>query len=202
MQFIPNIMEIEKSLEKRIHDKLLAVRRNIGPKKQRQIYNFTTLNVADDVVLNLAFAAEKGELTPEQYRHFDTATRAELVCEFLAEARDLLGQNRTTYGVDTTKPIWKQTDSDMNLEKNVYRLTRAQLSEKYGVDDWHSSYHRRRGEVFADDVLYGRFLREHGLTNQEGAEITEADLPSLESIFKSNHPEVLKRYSALQRGKL
>ncbi len=192
-------MKIQKPLEKRIHDKLLAVRRGTVS-KSRNWQGYSAPQLADDISLNLAFAAEKGQLTPEQYEHFDTATRAELVCEFLAEARDMLGKNIKTYGVDTSKR-WGRTDTDMNLEKNVYRLTRVQLSEKHGVDDWHSSY-RVNNEVYVDDVLYGRFLREHGLTDQKGAEITEADLPSLESVFKSNQPDVLKRYSALQRGRL
>jgi len=192
-------METEKSLEKRMHDKLLAVRRGtVG--KSRNWQGYSAPQLANDISLNLAFAAEKGQLTPEQYEHFDTATRAELVCEFLTEARDMLGKNRETYGVDMTKR-WGRTDADMNLEKNVYRLTRVQLSEEHGIDDWHSSY-RVNNDVYVDDVLYGRFLRENGLTDQKGAEITEADLPNLESIGKSNQPDVLKRYSAMQRARL
>lgn len=97
-----NIMETKKSLEKRMHDKLLTVRKGtVG--KSRNWQGYSVPQLANDVVLNLAFAAEKGQLTQEQYNHFDSATRAELVCEFLAEARDVLVKNRETYGVDMNK---------------------------------------------------------------------------------------------------
>lgn len=194
-------METQKPLEKRIHDKLLAVRRGtVGKSGNWQGYSAPQL--ANDVVLNLAFAAEKGQLTPEQYSHFDEATRAELVCEFLTEARDVLGQNRTKYGAMTNKERSRlfgsgEYDKQLNLDKSVYRLTRAQLIDKYGVENWNDDRSRHDGEIFVDDVLYGRFLREHGLTEQKGSEITETDLPELDG-----GNSVMSRYKTLQRARL
>ena len=194
-------METEKSLEKRIHDKLLAVRRGtVG--KSRNWQGYSAPQLANDVVLNLAFAAEKGQLTPEQYSHFDEATRAELVCEFLAEARDVLGENRENYGAMTNKERARlfcsgEYDKQLNLDKSVYRLTRAQLIDKYGIENWNDGRSRHDGEVFVDDVLYGRFLRENGLTEQKGSEITEADLPKLDG-----RNSVMSRYKTLQRARL
>ncbi len=190
-------MKTQKPLTKRICNKLLAVRKNtLGKRGGCQGYDAPQL--ANDIVFNLALAAEKGQLTPEQYNHFNSATRLGLVCEFLAEARDALEQNRTTYKVNTS---WGRNSKDLDLDLNVYKLTRAQLSEKHKVDDWHLS-HRVNNKVYTPDVLYGIFLREHGLTNQKGIQLTEADLPSLESVFKSDQPDALKRYSVLQRARL
>jgi len=194
-------METQKPLEKRIHDKLLAVRRStVG--KSRNWQGYSAPQLANDVVLNLAFAAEKGQLTPEQYSHFDESTRAELVCEFLVEARDVLSQNRVKYGAMTNKERAKlfcsgEYDKQLNLDKSVYRLTRAQLLDKQGVENWNDDRSRFKGKVFVDDVLYGRFLREQGLTEQKGSDITEADLPQLD---RGN--DVYARYDALQRARL
>jgi hypothetical protein len=190
--FLHNSMKTEKSFQEKIHDRLLAVRR--GTVGKNGLLGRFESQLANDVVFNLALAAQDGKLTADQYQHFAASTRADLVSELLFEARELLNQNRTKYEV-STKP-YGMTDAEMNLEKNVYRLTRAQLSEKHSVNDWHSSY-RVNGEVYVDDVLYGRFLREHGLTDQRGAQITEADLPQLDG-----GNSVMSRYKTLQRGRL
>jgi hypothetical protein len=200
--FLPCCMETENPQYKKAHDKLLGVRNNLQWRKIGGQCHSAPL-IVNDLTLNLAFAAEKGKLSEAQYTHILETPRADLLCEYLNEAREVWQGNKERFEVKTSGPgTWGGgNDRDMNLEKNVYRLTRAQLSDKHGVDDWHSSY-RPHNEVYVDDVLYGRFLREHGLTDQKGAEITEDDLPSLESISKSNKPDVLKRYSAMQRARL
>lgn len=185
--------------EKAIHDKLLAVRRRISGKRSR--YDLQSAPaLAGDILLNLAFAAKDGKLTQEQYAHFDAVSRAELGCEVLTEARDALTQNRERYGIDTSKRWWRRRDPDREKELCVFRLTRAQLSDRYAVSDWHSEY--RPYGLGVSDVLYGRFLRENGLTNQKGSEVTEEDLPSLRSIAESDQPDFLKRRELFQRERL
>ena len=86
----------------------------------------------------------------------------------------------------------------MNLERNVLQFSRDQINDKYGVKEWKVG----NGPVYVNDVLYGKFLRENGLTDHKGAEITKSDLPSLEGISTSNQPNVIKRYHFLQRTRL
>jgi hypothetical protein len=191
-------MEIKNPQYKKAHDKLLGVRNNLQWRRiGGQCYSAPL--IVHDLTLNLAFAAEKGELSESQYNRILETPRADLLCEYLNEAREVWQGNKRTYDVQTSGPgTWRGgNDKDMNLEKNVYRLTRAQLVEKHGIANWFDERTRHDGEVFVDDVLYGRFLRENGLTNQRGAEITEADLPSL-----TGGNSVMSRYKTLQRARL
>lgn len=206
-------METQKPLEKRIHNKLLAVRRYLsvrkceGGKRGKRFHSepwklfsgpveaeyFRAMNgvseLASQVAFNLALEAEKGNLTQEQYKHFDTETRAGLICELARDARDLLNQNRETYGVDISKLPVSDTktmfspfgDEGRNLERNVYRLTREQLSNRHGIRDWSAvGSWTPNDKIPTQDIIYGRFLKENGLLEGGAEYMTEesADVPS------------------------
>ena len=182
-----------ESLHKKIHDKLLGVRNSID-RKDRSWKGYTVQQLANDVLFDLAIASEAGELTQEQYTHFEETQRREILNEFLVEARDSLNQNRNEYEVDASKPAWRGwTDKERLQEKNVYRLTRAQLREKHQVEDWHKK-HPTLSKVNVDDVTYAIFLRANDLEHMQGSEVTWDDLEPITGN------DVYSRREALMRG--
>jgi len=161
----------EKTLEERIYGKLA----DIGLKMRRESRSYSGYYdveyLVSEIALELASAARQGQLTKEQYRQFGGQSRTELEYRFFEEVGDALGQNRKKYGGYTGLTNRDTIDDDLEMDANVRRLTKAQIFDKYGIEE-----KQRSPEVTSYDVSYGCFLRENGLTGQKGAEITEKDL--------------------------
>ncbi|MBS3094305.1 hypothetical protein J4474_01435 [Candidatus Pacearchaeota archaeon] len=190
-------MKTHKAKYEKVDNKLSGIRNNLKWEKVA-IACYSAPLLVRDLALNLAYAGREGNLREDQYEHIFETPRADLSCEYLHEAREIWKRNKERFGVKTSGPrCWFGNEKARILEKNVYRLTKAQLNRRYDIKDYRLS--RPGREIYPQDVHYGRFLRANGLFNEEGAKITEADLPSLESIFKSNQPDVMKKHALIQR---
>ena len=170
----------ERTSNQRVHDKLLGVRNMLDWNKVGGLL-YSAPMIVHDLTFYMAIAAQDGKLTEEQCEHILGTPRSDLLCEYLSEARNELAQNREQYGGMT----WLQSfslvepyhfssskrDKQHNLDNNISRLTREQLCQKYGIEEWRSNKTK-----YVNDVLYARFLNENGLSDMPGAEVTEADL--------------------------
>lgn len=179
----------------RLHDKLLALRNGkqgywIHP-SGRWMEDHFLRSLVSGIILNLAFAVEKGTLNFASRQMFERMSRAEIMCWLFEEARYVLDLNKKQYGNnpngDPIKIEFGYTRGHTNMG-HIVRLTREEITEKYGAEDWHSRY-RPHEEVYVSDVKYGQFLREHGLGHRYGGNVTEADLPPIDvSAFSGNDP--------------
>lgn len=135
---------------------------------------YTMIQLTRDVLCDLSIAWRKGKLPVDCQSRFLMTPRAELMCEILLEAKEALEQNLDKFGADRRNWFWNQTEAQSLLRKNVFRLTRDEILEKYGVEHW-----RHENKVYVDDVVYARFLRENDLDHRKEAAITEDDLPPI-----------------------
>lgn len=158
-----------KSLE---HQFLAAA--NIIRKHVRHFILYTPKQLAIDILLDLSSATRDGSISEEQVFHFSNLSRAEILCEIAQDAQDALLANNKKYEVKETGFFSVDFDRQLTLRKNVNRLTTELLCEDYSIK---SRWLRDKREINHDDILYARFLRENGLSNRPGAEITEKDDP-------------------------
>lgn len=193
-----------RNANQKLEEKLLTIRngrRDMG--RNRHHISFgpsqTTLNLASDVVLNLVFAAGEGRLNQAARHLFEKLTRAEILCWMLQEVAYAYRLNKDRFGYKEEKNRRSSVDrseSDVLL-RNIFRLTREEVTEKYGAEDWHSRY-RPYERVYESDVEYGQFLRDHGLGYRYGGNITEADLPPIDVSALFGH-DVFAKATAMRR---
>jgi len=191
-----------RNADQKLHDKLLAIRngrRQMGQNRPGHGRSLGLIELTSDVVLNLVFAIEHGKLNPQVRCLFEKLTRAEILCWLLQEISYVYRMNKERYGYKEERKHFfsiKPSESDVLLH-NIFRLTREEITEKYGAEDWHSHY-RVNNEIYECDVAYGKFLRDHGLGYCYGGNITEADLPPIDvSALYGNDP--LARATTMQR---
>jgi hypothetical protein len=180
----------------KLHDKLLAIRNGKqGRWGKPNTSGKNVLTLVSDIILNLAFAADKDTLNFAARQLFERMSRSEILCWLCEEARYTFRLNQEQYGNNPKgEPIKTEcgyTRGHTNLEQ-IQRLTREMITEKYGAEDWHSRY-RPYNKVYISDVKYGRFLREHGLSHRLGGQITEADLPPINLSALSGNDVLAKR---------
>jgi hypothetical protein len=194
-----------RSANQRLHDKLLAIRngrRDLGRNRNnvRSGSSGCLFVLTSDVVLNLAFAAEEGKLSPSAKHLFESLTRAEILCLLLRQIATACNDNKELFGYKEKMgwPGYHDHDSrEHQLLCNILRLTREEVTEGYGAEDWHSHY-RPYDKVHISDVSYGQFLRDYGLGHRYGGNITEDDLPPID--FSALHgSEVFARAQTMRR---
>lgn len=164
-----------------LYDKLMGAR-NILSKKYRRLRLYTSSQLASDILCALAIAADpraSNRLPYNVRERFEPMTRSEILCEICLLAQQSLLANFEKYGFSIVAErkagfFSREYDRLALLRKNISRLTEQQILEPMGVE---SRWGRHKKEINIDDVHYGRFLREHGLTDMKGAEITEEDDP-------------------------
>jgi len=164
----------------KLHDKILALRNGRQAKSRTRRPNgglFTSvLYLTDQIILNLAFAAERGKLNQVARNLFNKLSRAEILCWLLQEADHAYRLNKERYGYkkDTTPFFLKIEKSPADiLIDNICRLTLDEVLEKYGASECRSE------RIFVSDVHYGEFLRVRGLGHRPGGNVTRDDLPSI-----------------------
>ena len=170
----------------RLHDKLYAMYggKHVEAAQRGDYYRpNTVVKLVDEIILSLCFAIEEGKLTHAAHCMFQKLTRAEILCWLLQEAAYVYRLNKERYGYKEEKEarrfgLDRRTPQQALLD-NIFRLTREELIEKYGAEDWHSHY-RVDDKVYESDVAYGKFLRDNGLNHRYGANITKADLPPID----------------------
>jgi hypothetical protein len=196
-----------KAESRSLHNKLIAIRNGKqGHRIFKLWYESRALSITSAVILNLAFAAEKDKLNHVARLLFKKLSRAEILCLILEEVRYSLHLNRQKYG--TPKESWVSEGIFCKGDPEIHhiaRLTREEVTEKYGAEDWHSRYRRYRpyDKVSVSDVKYARFLCKHNLSHRYGSNVTEADLPPIEESALVNDPyarrEAMLRFSLLEQ---
>ncbi len=177
---------IKRSSDQKLHDKILAVRNGRQAKsRNRRIPSWCSegaLGLIHDLILNLAFSAEKGELSVSAKYLFERLTRAEILCALLQETKFWFNLNKKQYGTRDLKRgkcQCKQCSPDDPLLTLIYRVTLEQLTQKYGAENWVSNHRYGETKIYPSDVKYGEFLRSHNLGHLPGGNITEDDLPPI-----------------------
>lgn len=167
-------------MEITVGHKIGAIRNRVanfrsGPRSGRRNWQgYTMIQLTRDVLCDLSTAWRKGKLPTEHQNRFLMTPRAELMCEILMEAKEAFEKNIDQFGADRRWCFWGETEAQALLRKNVFRLTRDEILEKYGVE-----HYRYGNEVYVDDVVYARFLRDNDLGHRKEAAITEDDLPPI-----------------------
>ena len=179
--------------DQRLHDKLLAIRNGKQGYWSKDSYWTVCplIYLVSEIILCLALTARKGSLNFASRQMFEKMSRQEILCWLFEEARYALRLNKDQYGNNPEGKALKEefgyTRDHTNL-KEILRLTREEILEKYGAED-RRSRHRPHNKVYIEDVKYGQFLREHGLGHRHGGNITREDLlPVDPSALSGNDP--------------
>jgi len=134
----------------------------------------TIKQLARDILVSLSVAARKDRIPREQVDHFNAMSRAEILCEVAQRVQDSLIANNKRYGAKKPGLFEHDSERQLTLRRNVERLTREQLCEGYGIEDYMRKDNRK---IDFTDVQYAQFLRENGMPDRKGAEITVEEDP-------------------------
>jgi hypothetical protein len=156
----------KKLIERKISGALSNVRRSL----KGGWGGYTAVQLATDVLLKLSHTNRISNLPLDIEKDFESLQRYELSNKFLSESQKTLEENKRKYGVKRSKRFWR-SDEEMDLERDVYRLTKTQILENYGIP-----YSSPLREIHAQDVGYAKFLRDNGYGDREEAKITVKDL--------------------------
>lgn len=171
---------MQNSLNTSLHSKLLKARQEVF-RNNEALGIYTAWHLATDILFDLAHATKDNALPRGCCDQYHRMGKKKIIAEVIHTAEKKLAANKQRFKVPERTP-GSFTDEETALRKCVYRLTRAEICMEYGFDPWWSTYETH---TTCDDVVYGEFLRTHGLTNYHGADVTRADLPPLQgdSVF-------------------